>query len=37
MNRPEQKARIRELSQLILEWSEKTSDPVAARLAKRYA
>jgi arylsulfatase A-like enzyme len=37
MNQPEQKARIREMSQLILRWSEETGDPVGGRLAKRYA
>jgi len=37
LNRPEQKARIHEMSRLILQWGEKTSDTVAAQLAKRYA
>jgi arylsulfatase A-like enzyme len=36
MQQPEQKARIRELARLILGWSEKTNDPVGAKLAKRY-
>ena len=36
MSRPEQKARIRELAQLIASWGEKTGDPVAVQLAKRY-
>jgi arylsulfatase A-like enzyme len=37
MNSPEQKARIRELARLILQWGAKTGDTVAAQLAKRYA
>jgi arylsulfatase A-like enzyme len=37
MSRPDQKARIRELSQLIAGWGEKTGDPVAVQFAKRYA
>jgi hypothetical protein len=37
LNRPEQKTRVRELARLIFQWGEKTDDPVAMRLAKRYA
>jgi N-acetylglucosamine-6-sulfatase len=36
LNRPEQKTRVRELARLIFQWGEKTSDPVAMRLAKRH-
>jgi len=36
MKRPEQKARIRQLAELILHWGEKTNDPVAVRLAGKY-
>jgi arylsulfatase A-like enzyme len=37
LNRPEQKTRVRELARLIFQWGEKTNDPVAMRLARRYA
>lgn len=37
MNDPAQKVRIRKLANLILKHGEKTNDPVAVRLARRYA
>jgi len=37
LNRPEQKTRVHELARLILQWGEKLDDPVAVRLARRYA
>lgn len=35
--RPESHARVKELAGLMLRWSERVNDPIAARLAKRYA
>ena len=35
--RPESRARVKELAALMLRWSERVNDPVATRLAKRYA
>jgi arylsulfatase A-like enzyme len=34
--RPESRARVKELAGLMLRWSERVNDPVAARLARRY-
>jgi len=34
--RPESRPRVKELAGLVLRWSERVNDPVAARLAKKY-